>query len=310
MEEGVPVSPGCVPLDRWQAFQTMVSDRREAVDSALRVHNYCVDCEETSKWIMDKTKVVESTKDLGRDLAGVIAIQRKLSGLERDVAAIQARVGALERESRQLMESHPELKEDIGQRQAYVEELWQGLQRALQGQEASLGEASQLQAFLQELDDFQAWLSMAQKTVASEDTPESLPEAEQLLQQHAAIKDEIDGHQQGYENVKASGEKVLHGQTDPEYLLLGQRLEGLDTGWDALRRMWESRGHTLAQCLGFQEFQKDAKQAETILSNQVGRGIPAGGRGLSQDNNTGESADALQGSDQTVAFLGLSLAIN
>lgn len=255
----------------------MVSDRREAVGSALRVHNYCVDCEETSKWILDKTKVVESTKDLGRDLTGVIAIQRKLSGLERDVAAIQARVGALERESQWLMESHPELKEDVGRRQAYVEELWQGLQRALQDQEASLGEASQLQAFLQDLDDFQGWLSMAQKAVASEDTPESLPEAEQLLQQHAAIKDEIEGHQDGYERVKASGEKVLQGQTDPEYLLLGQRLEGLGTGWEALHRMWESRGHFLAQCLGFQEFQKDAKQAEAILSNQVGRGIQGGG---------------------------------
>lgn len=262
--------PGYVPPGRWQAFQALVSERREAVDSALRVHNYCLDCEETSKWIVDKTKVVESTKDLSRDLTGIITIQRKLSGLERDVAAIQARVGALEHESQQLMESHPELKEDIGQRQAYVEEHWQGLQRALQGQEVLLSEASQLQAFLQELDDFQTWLSMAQKAVASEDMPESLPEAEQLLQQHAAIKDEIDGHQESYEHVKASGEKTIHGQTDPEYLLLGQRLEGLDTGWDALCRMWESRGRSLAQCLGFQEFQKDAKQAEAILSNQVG----------------------------------------
>nr|1S35_A Chain A, Spectrin beta chain, erythrocyte [Homo sapiens] len=124
------------------------------------------------------------------------------------------------------------------------------------------------QAFLQDLDDFQAWLSITQKAVASEDMPESLPEAEQLLQQHAGIKDEIDGHQDSYQRVKESGEKVIQGQTDPEYLLLGQRLEGLDTGWDALGRMWESRSHTLAQCLGFQEFQKDAKQAEAILSNQ------------------------------------------
>lgn len=253
---------------RWHAFQAMVAERRGKVDSALRVHNYCVDCEETSKWIMDKTKVVESTKDLSRDLAGVIAIQRKLSGLEHDVTAIKARTGALERESLQLMESHPEQRDDIGQRQKYVEELWQGLQRALEGQEASLGEASQLQAFLQDLDNFQSWLSVTQKAVASEDTPESLPEAEQLLQQHAAIKDDIDRHQENFHHIKASGEKVIHGQTDPEYLLLGQRLEGLYSGWDALHRMWDSRGRSLAQCLGFQEFQKDAKQAEAILSNQ------------------------------------------
>ncbi|XP_052041583.1 spectrin beta chain, erythrocytic [Apodemus sylvaticus] len=253
---------------RWQDFERVVSEQREAVDSALRVNNYCVDCEETSKWIMDKTKVVESTKDLGQDLAGVIAIQRKLSGLERDVLAIRDRVSALERESQYLMESHPEQKEDIGQRQADVDKLWKGLQDALQGQELSLGEASKLQAFLQDLDDFKAWLSMAQKAVASEDMPESLPEAEQLLQQHAAIKEEIDAHRDNYHRVKASGEKVIEGQTDPDYQLLGQRLEGLDSDWDALRRMWESRGNTLTQGLGFQEFQKDAKQAEAILSNQ------------------------------------------
>ncbi|XP_041514121.1 spectrin beta chain, erythrocytic [Microtus oregoni] len=253
---------------RWQDFQAVVSEQREAVDSALRVNNYCVDCEETSKWIVDKTKVVESIKDLGQDLAGVISIQRKLLGLERDKLAIQDRVSALQRESQHLMESHPEQKEDIGQRQADVEKLWKGLQDALQDQELSLGEASKLQAFLQELDDFQAWLSMAQKAVASEDMPESLPEVEQLLQQHAAIKEEIDAHKDNYHQVKASGEKVIEGQRDPEYQLLGQRLEGLDTGWDALRRMWESRGHSLTQCLGFQEFQKDAKQAEAILSNQ------------------------------------------
>uniref|UniRef100_A0A452QU50 Spectrin beta chain, erythrocytic n=1 Tax=Ursus americanus TaxID=9643 RepID=A0A452QU50_URSAM len=252
--------------DRWGMGRA--GDRREAVNSALRVRNYCVECEETSKWIEDKMQVVQSTKDLGQDLAGIIAIQRKLSGLERDVAAIRDRVGALEHESQQLMASHPEQGEDIGQRQACVQKLWQELQEALLEQEASLGEASQLQAFLQNLDDFQAWLSMAQKAVASEDMPESLPEAEQLLQQHVAIKDDIDRHQESFQNVKVSGENVIRDQTDPEYLLLGQRLAGLDAGWDALCRMWESRNHSLAQCLGFQEFQRDAKQAEAILSNQ------------------------------------------
>lgn len=280
--------------------------------SALRVNNYCVDCEETSKWISDKTEVVKSIKDLGRDLAGIITIQRKLSGLERDVAAIQDRVGDLKRESQQLMESHPEQKDDIGQRYSNVEKLWEILQEALKDQEASLSEASKLQAFLQDLDEFQAWLSMAQKAVASEDMPNSVLEAEQLLQQHSALKDEIDSHHENYQKIQASGENVIEqflqqhaaikqeidshqddslpteasgeeateAQKYPEYQLLHQRLEGLGTGWDALRRMWESRGHCLRQCYGFQEFQRDAKQAEAILSNQVERSMQGWGRRL------------------------------
>lgn len=37
----------------------------------------------------EKTKVIESTQGLGNDLAGVMALQRKLTGMERDLEAIQ-----------------------------------------------------------------------------------------------------------------------------------------------------------------------------------------------------------------------------
>lgn len=36
--------------------------------------------------------MVESTDELGNDLAGVMALQRRLAGMERDLDAIQAKV--------------------------------------------------------------------------------------------------------------------------------------------------------------------------------------------------------------------------
>uniref|UniRef100_A0A8C8SL44 Spectrin beta chain n=1 Tax=Pelusios castaneus TaxID=367368 RepID=A0A8C8SL44_9SAUR len=256
---------------RWHVFQEKVGQRRAAVELALSLHNYCLDCEETRKWILDKTKVIRSTQDMSRDLAGVIAIQRKLYGIERNLATIRARLEALRQEAQRLAEMLPDLAPDIYSRLEAVDSCWLELQRTLQSQEASLGEASKLQKFLQDLDDFQAWLFKAQQAVASEEVPGSLAEAEQLRQEHAAIKEEMDQHEGDYHNVKETGERVTHGQTDPEYLQLQQRLQGVEMGWSALQKMWDSRGKFLAQCLGFQEFLKDAKQAEAILSNQVGK---------------------------------------
>ena len=40
----------------------------------------------------EKMKVVESTDELDNDLAGVMALQRRLAGMERDLDAIQAKV--------------------------------------------------------------------------------------------------------------------------------------------------------------------------------------------------------------------------
>ena len=43
-------------------------------------------------WINEKAKIIESTEELGNDLTGVMTLQRRLSGMERDLAAIQAKV--------------------------------------------------------------------------------------------------------------------------------------------------------------------------------------------------------------------------
>lgn len=135
--------------------------------------------------------------------------------------------------------------------------------------EESLGEASKLQGFLRDLDDFQSWLSRTQTAVASEDIPTSLPEAESLLAQHENIKNEVDNYKEDYEKMRAVGEEVTQGQTDAQHMFLAQRLQALDTGWHELRRMWENRHSLLAQAFDFQTFLRDAKQAEAFLNSQV-----------------------------------------
>ncbi|XP_062431896.1 spectrin beta chain, erythrocytic isoform X2 [Rhea pennata] len=253
---------------RWGRFRELVAQQQKAVDSALSLLNYYMDCEETHRWILSKTRTVVSTQDMGRDLAGVLAIQRKLYGIERELAAIESRLGALRPQAQHLAEDHPDLAADIQEHLRVTVAAWDELQDALQSQAASLGEVGKLQHFLQDLDDFQAWLFRAQKAVASDEMPVSLAEAEQLLRQHVATQEDIKEHEAAYSNVKEMGKQVTQGQVDPEYEQLRQRLEGMDTGWGALCKMWDTRHHFLMQCIGFQEFLRDTKQAEVLLSNQ------------------------------------------
>ncbi|XP_056101531.1 spectrin beta chain, erythrocytic isoform X2 [Rhinichthys klamathensis goyatoka] len=254
---------------RWEAFKAMVEDKKRKVDSALSLHNYDLECDETESWIKEKTRVIESTQDLGNDLAAVITIQRKLFGMERDLAAIQDKLDFLHDEAQKLVKEHPENASDILVRQEELEAAWNSLKRTLKDREDSLGEVSKLQTFLQDMDDFQAWLFKTQKAVASEDMPDGLPETEQFLSLHDAVRDDMDGHEEDYHRVRDTGAAVIQGQEDdPQYQQLEQRLEGLDKGWDELHKMWDSHKNFLDQGLGFQQFMRDAKQAEAILNNQ------------------------------------------
>ncbi|ROL18754.1 Spectrin beta chain, non-erythrocytic 1 [Anabarilius grahami] len=254
---------------RWEAFKAMVEDKKRKVDSALSLHNYDLECDETESWIKEKTRVIESTQDLGNDLAAVITIQRKLFGMERDLAAIQDKLDFLHDEAQKLVKEHPENASDILAKQDELDAAWDALKRTLKDREDSLGEVSKLQTFLQDMDDFQAWLFKTQKAVASEDMPDGLPEAEHFLSLHDAVRDDMDGHEEDYHCVRDTGVAVIQGQEDdPQYQQLEQRLEGLDKGWNELHKMWDSRKNFLDQGLGFQQFMRDAKQAEAILNNQ------------------------------------------
>ena len=83
-----------------------------------------------------------------------------------------------------------------------------------------LGEANELQKFLANLDHFQQWLSRTQSTIASEDIPHDMVEAERLLNQHQLLKEEIDGYAGDYAQMKEYGEKVVEGQEDVQYMFL------------------------------------------------------------------------------------------
>ena len=251
---------------RWAAFKAMVEDKKHKVDSASSLHNYGLECHETEAWITDKTRIIESTQDLGNDLAAVMTIQRKLFGMERDLVAIQDKLDALRRDAQQLARDHPESADRILDQQAALDEAWD----TLKDREDSLGEVSKLQTFLQDMDDFQAWLFKTQKAIASEEMPSTHPEAEGLLSLHDAVRADMDGHEEDYHCVRDTGAAVTQGQEDdPQYQQLEQRLKGLDKGWDELHKMWDSRKNFLDQGLGFQQFMRDAKQVDTVLNNQV-----------------------------------------
>ncbi|KAM8920870.1 spectrin beta chain, erythrocytic [Pelodytes ibericus] len=253
---------------RWTVFQEMVAHRRKAVDSALGLHNYGMECDETKKWIIEKVRVVESIQDTGSDLAAVMSVQRKLYGIERDLAAIEAKLISLQEDAQRLANEHPDHAQDILDRLIEINNVWQDLQKALQNQEDSLGESSKVQKFLVDLYDFETWLFRAQQSTASEDAPTSLAEAEHLHHGHHALKDDIDQHRVDLRDVVDTGNKVTSGQTDPQYQQLAQRVKDIEVGWNDLHKMWDNRDNFLSQCLEFQRFLKEMKQSEAILNNQ------------------------------------------
>lgn len=127
---------------------------------------------------------------------------------------------SLEKEADRIEKERPEQARAIRENVQRIRQTWEILTQKVREHEAKLDEAGDLQRFLRDLDHFQMWLSNTQREVASEDEPQSLAEAEQLLNQHSAIREEIDGYAEDYAKMRAMGDRVTQDQTDPQYLFL------------------------------------------------------------------------------------------
>ena len=249
-------------------MEDSASRKKDDIDSAHGVQQYHIEMRETVTWIDEKIKLLQDTEELGTDLTGVMTLQRKLKGMDRDLAAIESKLSTLERDSDRIGHEHPQEKAAIEEKASRIRDSWSRLTHLLKAKDAKLEEAGDLHRFLRDLDHFQAWLTKTQTDVASEDIPGSIQEAESLINQHKQIKEEIDNYTSDFNSMMDYGAKVTQGQTDSQYMFLRERLKALQDGWDELHKMWANRQDLLTQEFNLQLFLRDAKQAEVMLNQQ------------------------------------------
>jgi len=192
----------------WAELREKAENKREELSSAHGVQTFHIECRETMSWIEDKKRILQSTDSLEMDLTGIMTLQRRLSGMERDLAAIQAKLNSLESEAQHIEQEHPEEAALIRERISQITVVWEDLTQMLKERDAKLEDAGDLHRFLRDLDHFQAWLTKSQTEIASEDSPSSLSDAEKLLTQHQSIKEEIDNYIDDYTTMMKYGENI------------------------------------------------------------------------------------------------------
>lgn len=248
----------------------LVEHKKGQLSSVLKIQNYLLECAEMKAQVREKRKAIEATQSGGGDLGGVLALQRRLSTMEAALVVLEPRLVELQREGEALAADHPGRAMEVLLPFEEISEEWEALKQALQGCEDSLSVAGRLQQFIQDLDNFLGWLVKTQAAVANEEVPGSLAEAERLLNQHAALKEEINGYEEDYTKIQAASDLLVLEEAEVPYLSLQQWLQKLDAGWGKLLQSWEARREVLVQAHVFHLFLRDVKQCEASLYNQVG----------------------------------------
>ncbi|XP_075257408.1 spectrin beta chain, non-erythrocytic 1-like isoform X2 [Convolutriloba macropyga] len=254
--------------ETWERIRLMMQEKRKIIYQAYETKQFVIECTETITWIKEKAKLIQDTEALGNDLTAVIALQRRLAGMERDLSAIEGKIRGLTDEADRLCAEHPGVSDEIKQQIHDTYSSWADLRQILKDRDEQLDQSGHLQRFIRDLDDFEKWLHAKMNEIVNEETPETEADARQLQIRLNLIKGEIDNYEEQYALLKKTGQELTEGQENPEYRQFRQRLEAADKEWDELHQIWNRADDRLKQLIQYMQLEKEGRAVESLLNKQ------------------------------------------
>lgn len=141
--------------DEWRELNKLLDEKKGAFIHAEILRKFQLDGSETELWIEEKAKVIDATRDYGDSLPGVIALQRKLATMERDVKAIKCRINELHQAAEEIVVKYPSDEPLMKEVLDSVEESFARLEALLKARAEKLGQVGNLQTVLCDMAEFE-----------------------------------------------------------------------------------------------------------------------------------------------------------
>ena len=222
-------------------------------------------CEDLSDWITEKSEKLEM-EDLAKDLTTVKALQRKHKGIERELAPIQDKVAQVAQLGQDVIDGFPAERANIEDNIRDVRAKWEMLENKAMERSKRLEDAVGLQLFTSGTRALQQWVEGIKTGLNSNPSVRDVQTAEELLNKHAEVGDEIRGKQDEFGSLIQLGQKMYDRQPSQE---MEEKVRGLGEERKAVLRGWQEKGDWLRQVRDLQLFNREADRLDAATSAQA-----------------------------------------
>merc|ERR1719419_587559 len=193
----------------WEDLKELTSARHEALNGAKQVHVFDKNADETISWIGEKEAEM-CTDESGMDLETIQSLLERQQGLERDLAAIQDQVSAVEKEAGVLSELFPDASAHIQSKREYLVQVMNNVVLLSQEREDKLQQNQKIQRYFDDYRELMAWSSEVIAKITSPDLASDLAGAETLISRHKETRSEIDARLGLFNRFESSGKDLVN----------------------------------------------------------------------------------------------------
>lgn len=194
--------------ERYERLANLAKYRGDKLNEASTLHQFFRDMIDEESWIKEK-KLLVSSDDYGRDLAGVQNLRKKHKRLEADLAAHGPAIKAVQDAGQKLMVESTVGVPEIEQRLQNLGENWLELQNMGAVRSQKLAESQEFQEFLSRIDEEEAWIREKQQLLSAPDSGDTMAAVQGLLKKHDVMEAEFSNHRDRVQDLNEEGKKLI-----------------------------------------------------------------------------------------------------
>ena len=250
----------------WDDLKELSAARHEALSGAKQVHVFDKNADETISWIGEKEAEM-SLDETGQDLETIQSLIERQQGLQRDLAAIQEQVSAVETEAGVLCELFPDAAAHIMSKREYLSQTMSNLIHLSKEREDKLQQNQQIQRYFDDYRELMAWSSEVMAKITSPDLASDLTGAETLIARHKEIKSEIDARLGLFTKFESAGKELIkNGHFMSSEII--EKISNLNNRKDKMLECWNLREEIYHQHQDYLLWTKDTTAIESWMSSR------------------------------------------
>ena len=243
----------------------MQEQMEKKLEGSASVIYFQKSCEDVSDWITEKSEKLEM-EDLAKDLTTVKALQRKHKGIERELAPIKDKVLQVSQLGKNVIDGFPAEKMKIEQMILDIQEKWEMLENKAMDRSKRLEDAVGMQLFNSGVKSLLQWVDATKNTLNTNENVRDVQTAEELLNKHAEIGDDIRAKQDEFTSLIQLGEKMYGRQPSQD---MEEKVQNLKEERKVVLRGWQQKGDFLRQVRDLQLFNREADRIDATISAQM-----------------------------------------
>lgn len=195
--------------ERYERLKNLSSYRNDKLNDALTMHRFFKDINDQNSWINEK-KLLQNSKDFGKDLTSVNNLRKKHKRFEADVLSHEPTFRNIEATGQKLMANANNNAPDTEKKLKNLEKNLQDLKKLIQDRNDRLEESLIFQQFMAGVEEEESWITEKYKLLCDPNFGDSIASTQGLLKKHDLFDKDLQNHLDRYKDIVLTGNGLIN----------------------------------------------------------------------------------------------------